>query len=199
MIKEQLKHWKRGRIFFLEDVSDVNTYQATRKQLSRLSKTGTIISYGNGIYSYPVIDKDFGLGAIKATNEDIAEKYAKHKGIQLFLTPAAAQNQLGLSTQNQLNAIYYTDGQSRKLNTKRGNGIVLIHTSNNNLKRFKAQKMQWLAIALDVSYKRELTDTEKTIIARHIKSIPEVDYGHDLKLMKLWQQKLLMKCGKRIS
>lgn len=97
-ITERINAWKRGKIF------------SVRKQLSRLCAEGRILRYGRGIYYYPVIDHKWGLGTIPATNEAIATAYSLKNGIALYHSKAAAQNILGLSTQNQMNAVYLTYG-----------------------------------------------------------------------------------------
>ncbi len=109
-ITERINAWKRGKIFFLSDFADLGNQVAVRKQLSRLCAEGRILRYGRGIYYYPVIDHKWGLGTIPATNEAIATAYSLKNGIALYHSKVAAQNILGLSTQNQMNAVYLTYG-----------------------------------------------------------------------------------------
>ena len=134
-ITDRIKTWKRGRVFFLSDFADLGNQSAIRKQLSRLCAEGSILRYGRGIYYYPHIDLKWGLGTIPATNDAIAMAYSKKNGIALYHTKATAQNLLGLSTQNQMNAVYYTDGRARFIDTGIGNGITLVHTGDSRLSR----------------------------------------------------------------
>ena len=179
-ISSRIRSWKRGKVFFLSDFADLDNQTAVRKQLSRLCTEGEILRYGRGIYFYPVIDRKWGLGVIPATNDAIVNAYSQKMGIAIYHSKAAAQNLLGLSTQNQMNAVYLTDGRARFIDTGIGNGITLLHTEDSRLSLFKDGTMRLMAIALH---------GEKM----------DLRFVHDIRLMSQKTRSIVQSCRKTLS
>ena len=198
-ISDRIGAWERGRVFFLSDFADLGNQAAVRKQLSRLCAEGEILRYGHGIYFYPVVDHKWGLGVIPATNEAIANAYSQKMGIALYHSKAAAQNLLGLSTQNQMNAVYLTDGRARFIDTGIGNGITLLHTGDNRLSLFKDATMRLVAIALHGENTTFIDRSQFDVLATRLSSIPEDIFVHDVKLMSQKTRSFVLSCRKILS
>ena len=191
LIENRIKCHKRGSVFFHSDFADLGSSEATRKAVKRLCDDGMIRRCGRGIYSYPKVDTYFGLGEISASNIDIAQAYAKNKGIELYLTTSAAQNILGLETQNQIKTIYLTNGSSTTIKTNNGEDIKLIHTSDKNLSKYKSDKMRLLNIALSGYGKESIDDSLMENIKKIIKSVDVEKVNNDIKLMNSWKRNLI--------
>ena len=193
-ISSRIRSWKRGKVFFLSDFADLDNQTAVRKQLSRLCTEGEILRYGRGIYFYPVIDRKWGLGVIPATNDAIVNAYSQKMGIAIYHSKAAAQNLLGLSTQNQMNAVYLTDGRARFIDTGIGNGITLLHTEDSRLSLFKDGTMRLVAIALH-GEKMDLVDQNRLdVLAARLSSVPEDRFVHDIRLMSQKTRSIVQSC-----
>ena len=198
-ISSRIRSWKRGKVFFLSDFADLDNQTAVRKQLSRLGTEGEILRYGRGIYFYPVIDRKWGLGVIPATNDAIVNAYSQKMGIAIYHSKAAAQNLLGLSTQNQMNAVYLTDGRARFIDTGIGNGITLLHTEDSRLSLFKDGTMRLVAIALH-GEKMDLVDQNwLDVLAVRLSSVPEDRFVHDVRLMSQKTRSIGQSCRKTLS
>ncbi len=78
---------------------------------------------GRGIYYYPKIDKELGLGILYPSLDTIAESIAKRDKIRIVPTGHVALNRLGLSTQVPMNIVYLTDGSPRRIKIGGGKGI----------------------------------------------------------------------------
>ena len=198
-ISSRIRSWKRGKVFFLSDFADLDNQTAVRKQLSRLCTEGEILRYGRGIYFYPVIDRKWGLGVIPATNDAIVNAYSQKMGIAIYHSKAAAQNLLGLSTQNQMNAVYLTDGRARFIDTGIGNGITLLHTEDSRLSLFKDGTMRLVAIALH-GEKMDLVDQNRLdVLAARLSSVPEDRFVHDIRLMSQKTRSIVQSYRKTLS
>lgn len=193
LLDSKLAKMKEGTLFFISDIDETGDNAVLRKQLSRKVQKGELVRYPCGIYHYPRKDTKYNLGTIPATNEEIAKAYSRKHSIKLYPTREAAMNILGLSTQNQLNTVYLTNGCSKTINTGKGNGIRFIHVENHNLEMFKSQTMLRVAIALQGMKKTDISDKDIAILKQHISSIPAKHLQNDVKYLKKWQYSLLMK------
>lgn len=198
-IQETIQSWNRGKVFFYSDFDGISGTVAVRKQLSRLCSSGAIIRCGMGIFYYPVIDTKYGFGVIPPTNGIIAKAYAEKQGIALFPTKESASNLLGLSTQNQMNEVYQTDGYSRTIDTGIGDGIRLVHTSQSRLKLFLSRDMQLLAIALNGERPDSLSAQDKAVLCKKIMNVTDSQFEHDIKLFSHEKQQFIRKCRTIIS
>ena len=83
-IEQRIVAWKRGRIFFPSDFADIASDGSVRITLMRLSKEGMIVRLASGIYYYPEIDTEYGLGTLKPGPMKIAKAVAKHDKISII-------------------------------------------------------------------------------------------------------------------
>lgn len=197
-IRKQLAAMEDGKILFLSDFADSGNSQAVRAALSRMARSGEIVKLAHGIYQKALYEKEIGLGLIKATNEEIAKAYADQYAIELYLTCEAAKNVIGLTTQNQMNTIYLTNARTRHIKTYRGKGILLIHTDDFKLAKFKSERLRLLHLAFKISTKEELYKNT-SLIKKELAKVLQKDLENDLKYFNSWQQELLTSCAQRHS
>lgn len=187
-IATRIARGKRGRILFIQDMDKVANHESVKKAFQRLTKEGTLIRLAQGIYCYPKIDTELGLGIITPGRDDIAYAIARRDNIRIAPTAAYAQNALGLSTQVQANTVFYTDGPGRRIKVGTGKGILLIHTSDMSRFAFRSKLMQLIVTALvdygeDVVRKLDLSSIRSFLI-----HVTEKQFTHDIKLAPIWLQ-----------
>ena len=132
-IVNNLKKCVRGSIFFPNSFVSYSDIKSVSKSLERLTKEAVIIRLANGIYLYPKIDKELGLGVLYPSIEDIAIQIAKRDRARIAPTGAYALNLLGLSTLVPMNVVFLTDGSPRKIRLGNDKTITFKHTVPKNL------------------------------------------------------------------
>lgn len=113
-VRERILGLERGAIFFPSNFDDIATDTAIRQTLSRMVKRGEIIRVSHGIYCYPRSNPALGLDIIPPSAEYIAQRVAERDKVKIIPTGDQALNQLGLSTQVPVNAVYITNGARKK-------------------------------------------------------------------------------------
>ena len=146
-ILTNVKKCGRGTIFFAQDMLQYGQRLSVLKALERMAAAGTILRVARGIYCYPKIDKQLGLGALYPSLYEIAQAVAKRDKARIAPTGAYALNILGLSTQVQMNVVYLTDGTARRLTIGNGKGILFKHTAPKNL-AFRSRTAMYITFAL---------------------------------------------------
>ena len=182
----------RGAVFSTEEFSHYGNPDAVQKALSRMVERGQLLHVSHGIYCYPKIDKELGLGMLFPSYEEIAQVIAKRDKVKIFPAGALAQNMLGLSTQVPMNVVFLTDGSNRKINIKNGRGILFKHVSPKKL-AFNDKLAMLITTALremgEENVKEEHIKQLKKVVEQH----PEPFTTHDMKLMPLWIRNLITK------
>ena len=182
----------RGAVFSTEEFSHYGNPDAVQKALSRMVERGQLLHVSHGIYCYPKIDKELGLGMLFPSYEEIAQVIAKRDKVKIFPAGALAQNMLGLSTQVPMNVVFLTDGSNRKINIKNGRGILFKHVSPKKL-AFNDKLAMLITTALremgEENVKEEHIKQLKKVVEQH----PEPFTTHDLKLMPLWIRNIITK------
>lgn len=183
---------KRGRgvVFSTEEYAHYGDPDTVQKALSRMVRKGVLLRVCHGIYCYPKIDKELGLGQLFPSYEDIAQVIAKRDKVRIFPAGALAQNMLGLSTQVPMNVVYLTDGSNRKVNVKNGRGILFRHVSPKKL-AFNDKLAMLITTALRDLGSNNVTDEHKKILKTVLEQRPEPFSTHDMKLMPLWIRNLI--------
>ena len=182
----------RGAVFSTEEFSHYGNPDAVQKALSRMVERGQLLHVSHGIYCYPKIDKELGLGMLFPSYEEIAQVIAKRDKVKIFPAGALAQNMLGLSTQVPMNVVFLTDGSNRKINIKNGRGVLFKHVSPKKL-AFNDKLAMLITTALremgEENVKEEHIKQLKKVVEQH----PEPFTTHDLKLMPLWIRNIITK------
>lgn len=185
IILNSIKKCGRGTVFFPSDFSKAGEKSAVLKALERMTADGTIIRVARGIYCYPKIDKELGLGVLYPTYEEIAQAIAKRDKARIVPAGVYAMNRLGLSTQVPMNVVYLTDGSPRKVSIDGNRGILFKHVSPRNLS-FHNQLALLINSALKEMGREKVSDEDKDRIKSLLRKEPKDSVLQDLKLMPDW-------------
>ena len=175
----------------IRDCADVADYESVKKAFQRLAKEGKLIRIEKGIYWFPKIDTELGLGVLLPGTEEVAMAIAKRDNIRVAPTAAFAQNALGLSTQVEANVVFYTDGPGRRVKRGTGKGILFLHTSDMSRFAYKSRLMQLIATALTDYGEKYVRDSDFDTIRPFLQHVSPKDFSHDIKLMPMWLQNKL--------
>ena len=110
-IKQRIIGKGRGAIFSPVDFLDIGSRASVDQALSRLADQGIIRRLMRGLYDYPKSSPRFGV--LAPSMDHVAKAIARKDRHVLQVSPAAAANQLGLSTQVPSKLTYLTDGPTR--------------------------------------------------------------------------------------
>lgn len=184
-IEDRIKLFGRGSIFYPDDFLDLGTSDSIRQSLTRLCKDEKIVRVAQGIYCYPQIDEELGLGIIMPTTDEIARSLAKRDHARIVPTGSYAQHVLGLSTQIPLNCVYMTDGSARHLELYNGRKITFKRTTPKNLS-FTSKLAMLITFALKSLGKMNIEQTVIKRIRELLKNEPKSEVMKDLSLMPEW-------------
>lgn len=185
IILNSIKKCGRGTVFFPSDFSKAGEKSAVLKALERMTADGTIIRVARGIYCYPKIDKELGLGVLYPTYEEIAQAIAKRDKARIVPAGVYAMNRLGLSTQVPMNVVYLTDGSPRKVSIDGNRGILFKHVSPRNLS-FHNQLALLINSALKEMGREKVSEEDRDRIKSLLRNEPKDSVLQDLKLMPDW-------------
>lgn len=189
-ILKSIKKRGRGSVFSTEEYAHYGDPDAVQKALSRMARKGVLLHVCHGIYCYPQINMELGLGMLYPSYEDIAQAIAKRDKVRIFPAGALAQNMLGLSSQVPMNVMYLTDGSNRKVNIKNGRGILFRHVSPKKLAFYDKLAMLITTALRDIGEKN-VTDEHRSQLKKVLGQHPEPFSTHDMKLMPLWIRNLI--------
>jgi len=190
-IEKAIKKRGRGKIFLGNDFSKYGTSFAVRHALSRLYRKGIIVRLSAGIYLYPKIDKENGLGVLYPSIEDIAKTIAKKERARLVPTGAYAQNRLGLSTQVPMKVVFLTDSAPRIIKVGKKATIRFMKTTPKNL-AFKGKITQLVCAALKDIGKGKVTDEQLKKIKKALSFESDKTIQHDAALAPEWIAKIML-------
>ena len=193
-IKARIVKGGRGRCVFSKDFAQYGTQNAVRLAFFRLVQEGLIIRVAQGIYWYPKIDKELGLGVLLPDTDTIAYAVAARDNAHIVPDANAALNMLGFSTQVPANTVYLTSGVGRRINLQigKGNSILFKHTSNGRLFAYKSKLMLLLVLSIR-EIGLDMRDEEKDLIRKHLSHISEKDYKHDIQFVPGWIRDIFIK------
>jgi len=184
-ILSNIKKRGRGSIFFANDMVQYGQRQSVLKALERMAAAGTILRVARGIYCYPKIDKELGLGILYPSLDEIAQAVAKRDKARIAPTGVYALNVLGLSTQVQMNVVYLTDGTARRLKVGNGKGILFKHTAPKNL-AFKSKTAMYITSALKELGQSGVTQEHKAKIKELLQEEEKENVLSDAALIPSW-------------
>lgn len=181
----------RGTIVSPIDFASYGTPKAVQKAFERLAASGKLIRVGRGIYYFPKIDKELGLGILYPTFEDIASAIANRDKVRIVPTGIYALNKLGLSTQLPMNVVYLTDGTSRKIKLQGDRGIEFKHTASRNL-AFQNDFAMLLTFALRELGENNLTEQQLMHVKALVKQVHFETLKNDFKLIPAWIRNIIL-------
>jgi hypothetical protein len=189
-IVNNIKKCGRGSIFFPNSFVSYGDIKSVSKSLERLTNDAVIIRLANGIYLYPKIDKELGLGVLYPSVEEVALQVAKRDKAHIAPTGAYAMNLLGLSTQVPMNVVFLTDGSPRKIRLGNDKTITFKHTVPKNL-AFVNKTAQLATFALKEIGQSNVNEEHLKQLQKVFSSINEKTIETDYKLMPAWIRKII--------
>jgi hypothetical protein len=114
LILKRIRSHPAGAVVIPKDFLDLASRAAVDQAFTRLVQTGVLQRVGRGLYAVTRVNPTLGL-AVPPDPDDIADAIARRTNSTIALTDAAAANRLGLSTQVPAQAVYDTDGRSRRV------------------------------------------------------------------------------------
>lgn len=189
-IVNNIKKCGRGSIFFPNSFVSYGDIKSVSKSLERLTNDAFIIRLANGIYLYPKIDKELGLGVLYPSVEEVALQVAKRDKAHIAPTGAYAMNLLGLSTQVPMNVVFLTDGSPRKIKLGNNRIITFKHTVPKNL-AFVNKTAQLATFALKEIGQSNVNEEHLKQLQKVFSAINEKSIETDYKLMPAWIRKII--------
>ena len=100
-------------------------------------------------------------------------------------------NQLGLSTQIPVNAVYITNGARKKIGLANGRSIIFRESNEFRLFEFLSKIMMLAVSAIRSIGEDNITDDMVNRIKEIVRSVPIDIYKHDIRLAPVWVRKKL--------
>jgi len=132
-IEESIKKIPRGKIFFPEYFYKKYPPENIKKVLARLARNGEIKFIARGMYVRPKKSHYLKGRVLMPNSYEIVKAISKKTGEVISMYGPAAANYVGLSTQIQMRAIYYTTGRSRYVIVNGKKDIKLVHINPKKL------------------------------------------------------------------
>ncbi len=192
-IISKINRSKKGTIFLPDSFLPIDVQYASNV-LGQLVKEGMLIRVSQGIYLKPKITR---FGPIMPSLYEIAEIIAKRDHAKILPCGPVAENYLGFSTQVPMNAVYITNGASRKL--KIGNRTLTFKYGVPTNFSYKGKTMPILVLALKSIGKDNVTDDTLATVYGVLKNNPEeATWEGDIKLAPIWIRKIIINTKQRI-
>ncbi len=191
IVRERIMSFEKGYVFFPSDFEEIASPEAVRQMLSRMVKHGDIMRISRGIYCVPRSNKVLGLDCIPPSAEDIAQRIAERDRVKIIPTGDQALNQLGLSTQIPVNAVYITNGARKKISLGKGRSIVFRESNEFRLFDFKSKVMMLAVSAMRSIGEDRIVDDILTVIRKIVRNVSPEIYKHDIRLAPVWVRKKL--------
>ena len=187
-IKNAIISGGTGHIYFVADFLEYGNDDLVRKVLFRLEKNSILMRLAKGIYLYPVINR---FGVSYPPMHVVAKAIAERDKAIIMPTGATALNQLGLSTQVPMNAVYLTTGSSRTIwigNRK----LTFKHSAPKNFS-YKGSVFPLIVFALKELGEKNVDATILKQIDHLVSNILDKEtLNHDLSLAPSWIRNLLL-------
>ena len=190
-IKQQIISKGRAKFWFVDDFVAIGNNDSVRKALQQLIKEQMLLRICHGVYYYPKIDRELGLGVLMPSKESTALAVAKHAGQKIVPTGAFALNALGLTTQMQIVVAFLTNGRARQIDLGNGRYIKFFHSSSQRLFEYKSYRMILIIQAMTELGENGITDDVRSKLKEQLLLVSERDFIHDVKLAPIWAQTIL--------
>lgn len=187
-IKDTILSGEEGRIYFISDFVDLGNDALVAKVLYRLEKSNLLIRLSKGIYLYPVVTR---FGVSYPSLHTIAKAIAERDKVKIMPTGHAALNQLGLSTQVPMNAIYLTSGSARTIQV--GKRKITFKRSVPKNFQYKGSLLPLIVFAMKELGEKNIDDSVFRKIEDLLnKSDERESFEHDIALAPAWIRNLLL-------
>ena len=190
-IKQKIISKGRAKFWFIDDFVAIGNNESVRKALQQLTNEQMLLRICHGVYYYPKIDRELGLGVLMPSKESTALAIAKHAGLKIVPTGAFALNALGITTQMQTVVAFLTNGRARQIDLGQGKYINFFHSSSQRLFQYKSYRMILIIQAMTELSKNGITDDVRSTLKEQLSLVSEKDFIHDIKLAPIWAQTIL--------
>lgn len=188
------KNSKRNTIFLPETFLPIDVQYASNV-LGQLVKDGMLVRVSQGIYLKPKMTR---FGPLMPSLYEIAEIIAKRDHAKILPCGAMAENYLGFSTQEPMNAVYITTGAARKLRI--GNRTLTFKYCVPTNFAYKGKTMPILVLALKSIGQANVTDETLATVYGVLKKNPEENtWESDIKLAPNWIRKIIINTKNKIK
>ena len=185
-MRDMIRGWDRGRIFFLDDFATLESPGAVRFALLGMVKEGFVIRLARGVYCYPEISGEFTMKRIIPSDERIAHCIAEKEKVRIIPYGDQAAYKLGLTTMRISDLKYLTDGAPRKINLSATRKIYFNHTDEVKMFGYRNETMQDIASAIRFLTEEMIDGERKRVIHKHLRTVPEEDFRHDSTIPPAW-------------
>ena len=190
-MRDMIRGWDRGRIFFLDDFATLESPGAVRFALLGMVKEGFVIRLARGVYCYPELSGEFSMKRIIPSDERIAYCIAEKEKVRIIPYGDQAAYKLGLTTMRISDLKYLTDGAPRKINLSATKKIYFNHTDEVKMFGYRNETIQDIASAIRFLTEEMIDGERKRVIHKHLRTIPEEDFRHDITIPPAWVGKIL--------
>ena len=190
-MRDMIRGWDRGRIFFLDDFAILDSPGAVRFALLGMVNEGFVIRLARGVYCYPEIRGEFGMKRIIPSDERIAYCIAEKEKVRIIPYGDQAAYKLGLTTMRISVLKYLTDGAPRKINLSATKKIYFNHTDEVKMFGYRNETMQDIASAIRFLTEEMIDGERKRILHKHLRTVPEEDFRHDITIPPAWVGKII--------
>lgn len=193
-IISKIKRSRKGSVFLPDSFFPIDTQYASNV-LGQLVKSGMLMRVAQGIYLKPKMTR---FGPLTPSIYEIAEIIAKRDHAKILPYGPVAENYLGFSTQMPMNAVYITNGASRRLQI--GNRSLSFKYGVPTNFAYKGKIMPVLVLALKSIGRNNVTDEKlKTVYGVLKKNPEESTWEDDVKLAPNWIRKIIIDAKKKIK
>lgn len=191
IIKQQIISKGRATFWFVDNFVAIGKNDSVRKALQQLTNEQMLLRICQGVYYYPKIDRELGLGVLMPSKESTALAIAKHAKLKIAPTGAFALNALGITAQVQTVVAFLTNGRARQIDLGNGRYIKFFHSSSQRLFEYKSYRMILIIQAMTELGENGITDDIKSKLQEQLALVSERDFIHDIKLAPIWVQTIL--------
>lgn len=154
------------RVWTTADFLDLGSRAAVDQALSRLVRQGALARPARGLFAVRRKSERLGID-LPAKLEEVVDALARRSGATVVPSGATFANQLGLSTQVPMRAIFQTTGRARRYQIG-GTNVELRHVSP---RRLKASSPRNLAVLSAIAHLGK-ANIDETTLAR-LRSVTE--------------------------
>ena len=180
VIKEHITRNGENKIYTVSDFADLNNDMLVTRVLSRLKEEQFLIRLSQGIYLYPSRNR---FGICKPSIDQIANAIAEKEHARIIPSGLTALNELGLSTQVPMNAVYIT--------IKLGNRSITFKKGTPRYFAYQSRVFTMVVTALKQIGDDKVSDE----VLMKIKSILDTEekekVNHDYRIAPQWIRKKL--------
>lgn len=192
-MRSMIRGWGRGRIFFLDDFTQINDPVSVRQYICSMVDEGFVYRLARGIYCYPRISEgEYANHYVTPDAETIAYALARKENVRIIPYGDQAAYKLGLTSMMISMQKYLTDGSPRVISLSATKKIYFNHTSEVKMFAFRNEKMQMLYSTLRALGEDYFDDPERRRKVRDIlREIPMEDYMNDITIPPAWVGKII--------